>query len=118
MLGYIGELFRLGWAIYFLAGTALLIYVVVQAKGRTYKIGAAVVVITMVGFFPAKITIEENQKKAALVERNRAMNAQFEKRCKEDARVTIKRVVENVDGIFIMKPRAVAKSKVKAKLKS
>ena len=61
---------------------------------------------------PAKAFLAARSKEQMLIARNTAMNAQFEKRCKEDARVTIKRVIENVDGVFIMKPRKVATSEL------
>ncbi|MBL8379473.1 MAG: hypothetical protein JNM79_16510 [Burkholderiales bacterium] len=99
------DLFRLAWAIYWFVGAALLAWVVWRAPKPWQKATGAALVLFVFRFFPVKWGIEDKARREALIARNNAVKAHFEKRCKEDARITIHRVVENVDGVFIMKPR-------------
>ena len=107
MISYLSDVARLFWTGYGLIFFSLLAAVVAFAPSRRAKI-VGVLMLVLLAAWPVSLYLEAKREEARLIARNRAMNAQFEKRCKENARVTIKRVVENVDGVFIMKPRKVA----------
>ncbi|MBL8379471.1 MAG: hypothetical protein JNM79_16500 [Burkholderiales bacterium] len=99
------DLFRLAWAIYWLVGAALLAWVVWRAPKPWQKATGAALVLFVFGYFPVKWGIEDKARREALIARNNAIKVHFEKRCKEDARITIHRVVEHTDGILVMRPR-------------
>ena len=112
MTSYLGELFSLVFAAYCGIGLGILALILIKVKEPKTKAIAAIAVVALFAIYPAKAFLAARSKEQMLIARNTAMNAQFEKRCKEDARVTIKRVIENVDGVFIMKPRKVATSEL------
>ena len=66
---------------------------------------SGVVTFVLFAILPAGIAGNGFYNEWTMKQRNAAMNAQFTKRCTEDARITIRRVIENVDGVFITKPR-------------
>ncbi len=108
MSGLIFGIVQIFWLLYALI-TFAAVSRAVKAETRDHKkwqVGLTVLfyfAIVPVGLGGYNWYIEWDARK-----RNEAVNERFTKRCKEDARVTIKRVVENVDGVFIMKPRKVA----------
>lgn len=104
MTSYLVDLLKLFWTGYGLIFLGVFAAVIAFAPSRQTKIGGTLVLLLMAAW-PVWLYLEANQEEARLIERNRAMNALFEKRCKEDARITIKRVVENVDGVFVVRPR-------------
>jgi hypothetical protein len=107
MTSYLVDLLKLFWTGYGLIFLCVLAAVIAFAPSRETKIGGTLVLLLMAAW-PVWLYLEAKQQEARLIKRNQAMWAHFEKRCKEDARITIKRVVENVDGVLIMKPRKVA----------
>ena len=110
MLSLIVELFQIAWTVFYLAGGAILLAVLYFAPGWKRKLLGGAIVVSVLGALPLLSHNEAQQKEDALIARNKAMNAQFTKRCTENARISIKRTVENVDGIFLLKPRNVATS--------
>lgn len=110
MLSLIAELFQMAWIAVYLVGGAILLPILYFAPGWKKKLLGGAIVVSVLGTIYLLSYFEGQQAEDALVARNRAMNAQFTKRCTEDARISIKRVVEDVDGIFLLKPRNVATS--------
>ena len=108
MHAMIFELIQIVWIAYYILGTAIFVGVVYVLDGWKKRLLGGAIVVALFGFLPLKLRIDYDQKEAEMIARNKAMNAQFTKRCTEDARLSIKRVIENVDGVFIMKPRKVA----------
>ena len=105
MLGVIVEYFQLLWIAYYALGAVIFIAVIRTTDGWKGKMLGGAIVVALFGFFPLKWRIESQQKEADLIAINKAMNAQFTKRCTENAGTSIKRVIENVDGVFLMRPR-------------
>ena len=70
-------------------------------KLRWQKVAFAAAIVVAFGFVPAKTSIETYSQ----VQYRKAAWAHFEKRCKENAGEKIYKTAENVEGIFIIKPR-------------
>ena len=90
---------------YVLAAVGLVVFVIKKVDKRRDRILWSCIVVLAFAALPAYYFVPIKLEERRAIARNKAMRAHFEKRCAEDARITIKRVVENVDGVFIMKPR-------------
>jgi hypothetical protein len=96
--GYVLESVRL---VYWLIAAAVISLAVWLPKVRWQKAAWTITAVALSGFLPAKATVETYQQ----VQYRKEAWAHFAKRCKENAGEKIYKTAENVDGIFIMKPR-------------
>ena len=111
MIALIVGLIQIFWIVYLFIAVAGIAIAVRSQKDETKKLRSGVVTFLWFAVLPAGLAANGFYNEWTMKQRNAAMNAQFTKRCTENARVTIKRVIENVDGVFIIKPRKVATSK-------
>lgn len=105
MLSLIAELFQFVSVFFYLVGGAILLAVLYFAPGWKGKLLGGAIVFSVLELAPLLLQWGTQQKENVLVARNKAMNVQFTKRCTENAGISIRRVVEKVDGVFIMNPR-------------
>jgi hypothetical protein len=86
------------------AVTLLVLALTLPKKGRR-RVGWAALVITLFGYYPVT-----NEYKALQYKRYKeAAASHFRKRCADDAGERITQVFQNVEGIFLEKPRVQAK---------
>ncbi len=90
---------------YVLTAVGVVVLVIKKVEKRRDRIVWSCVVVLAFAALPAYYLVPAKLEERRAIARMKAMRAHFEKRCAEDARITIKRVVENVDGVFIMKRR-------------
>ena len=83
---------------YVLAAVGLVVFVIKKVDKRRDRILWSCIVVLAFAALPAYYFVPIKLEERRAIARNKAMRAHFEKRCAEDARITIKRVVENVDG--------------------
>jgi hypothetical protein len=88
-------------ALYWSAAAALLLLALLRPKHWPQRVAASTAVIVLFGAYPAKLKYEEWEYKKF----SDAAAAHFKKRCAENAGERINKVFENVDSIFIAKPR-------------
>ena len=110
MIALILGLIQVFWFVYLFIAIAGVATAVRSQKDETKKLRSGIVTFLWFAVLPAGLAANGFYNEWTMKQRNAVMNAQFTKRCTEDARITIKRVIENVDGVFIMKPRKKATS--------
>jgi hypothetical protein len=90
--------------VYWVAGLFLLAVAIKLAKTWLSRAVAVAAVVLIFSYYPVKRELQEREDRRF----RDAAGAHFKKQCEEKAGERISRVVDNVDGIFLVKPRVKA----------
>jgi hypothetical protein len=77
-------------------------------QAKKSRLAAVAIISALFLAWPIGNSVRVYLRNRAHEERQLEVAARFKQHCDSDARITIKKVVENVDGVFIMKPRTPA----------
>ena len=105
MQSYLGELFLFFFWIYCVISLLILGFVVWKVRGRWGKVIGGVVVMALSMGWPVYFYLKARFDDEKSIKEMAFVKASFEKRCADKARMTIKKTIENVEGVFVMKPR-------------
>ena len=106
----VADLLRGAALLYWLVAVIFLLFALYKPRKWTHKTLWTALVVVMFGYLPVTGYVEEQQRSKRLAQFREEANAHFGKVCRENSKEFIKRKVEGVDGLLLLRPRAMATS--------